>query len=80
MALRPGQPLTYTLSYKNDGVAIASGVLLTDTLPAALSSLSVTSSGPAISTLPARHIAGRSPTLRPAQAAQSRSPAWSILA
>ena len=23
-ALRPGQPLTYTLSYKNDGVAIAS--------------------------------------------------------
>ena len=50
-ALRPGQPLTYTLSYKNDGVAIASGVLLTDTLPAALKSLSVTSSGPAISAL-----------------------------
>src|SRR5205823_29946 len=49
-ALRPGQPLTYTLSYKNDGVAIASGVLLTDTLPAALSGLSVSSSGPAIST------------------------------
>ena len=51
VALRPGQPLTYTLSYKNDGVAIASGVLLTDTLPAALNSLSVTSSGPAISAL-----------------------------
>jgi uncharacterized repeat protein (TIGR01451 family) len=51
VVLRPGQPLTYTLSYKNDGVAIASGVLLTDTLPAALSSLSVTSSGPTISTL-----------------------------
>lgn len=51
LALRPGQPLTYTLHYKNDGVAIASGVLLTDTLPAALSSLSVTSSGPAISPL-----------------------------
>jgi uncharacterized repeat protein (TIGR01451 family) len=51
-ALRPGQPLTYTLSYQNDGVAIASGVLLTDTLPAALRSLSVTSSGPSISTLP----------------------------
>ena len=50
-ALRPGQPLTYTLSYKNDGVAIASGVLLTDTLPAALSGLSVSSSGPAISSL-----------------------------
>lgn len=50
-ALRPGQPLTYALSYKNDGVAIASGVLLTDTLPAALSNLKVTSSGPAISTL-----------------------------
>jgi uncharacterized repeat protein (TIGR01451 family) len=50
-ALRPGQPLTYTLSYRNDGVAIAAGVLLTDTLPAALSNLSVTSSGPAISAL-----------------------------
>jgi uncharacterized repeat protein (TIGR01451 family) len=50
-ALRPGQPLTYTLSYTNAGVAIASGVLLTDTLPAALTGLSVTSSGPAISTL-----------------------------
>jgi uncharacterized repeat protein (TIGR01451 family) len=49
--LRPGQPLTYTLSYKNDGVAIASGVLLTDTLPAALGSLNVTSSGPTISAL-----------------------------
>ena len=52
LALRPGQPLTYTLSYQNDGVAIASGVLLTDTLPAALRNLSVTSSGPAISRLP----------------------------
>src|SRR4051812_5889080 len=49
--LRPGQPLTYTLRYRNDGVAIASGVLLTDTLPVALSSLSVSSSGPAISPL-----------------------------
>jgi uncharacterized repeat protein (TIGR01451 family) len=51
-ALRPGQPLTYTLSYQNDGVAIANSVLLTDTLPAVLSSISVTSSDPGISTLP----------------------------
>jgi uncharacterized repeat protein (TIGR01451 family) len=50
-ALRPGQPLTYALSYKNDGVAIASDVLLTDTLPVALRSLSVASSGPALSAL-----------------------------
>jgi uncharacterized repeat protein (TIGR01451 family) len=50
-ALRPGQPLTYTLSYKNDGVAIASGVLLTDTLPTELRNLNITSSGPAISAL-----------------------------
>jgi uncharacterized repeat protein (TIGR01451 family) len=49
--LRPGQPLTYTLSYKNDGVAIASGVLLTDTLPTQLRNLNITSSGPAISAL-----------------------------
>jgi uncharacterized repeat protein (TIGR01451 family) len=52
VALRPGQPLTYTLSFKNDGVAIASDVLLTDTLPAALSNLIITSSGPAVSSLP----------------------------
>jgi uncharacterized repeat protein (TIGR01451 family) len=51
LPLRPGQPLTYRLSYRNEGVAIASGVLLTDTLPVALSSLSVSSSGPAISPL-----------------------------
>jgi uncharacterized repeat protein (TIGR01451 family) len=50
--LRPGQPLAYTLRYQNNGVAIASGVLLTDTLPTALSSLSVSSSGPAITPLP----------------------------
>jgi hypothetical protein len=49
--LRPRQPLTYTLSYKNDGVGIASGVLLTSTLPVALNGLSITSSGPAISAL-----------------------------
>jgi len=49
--LRPGQPLTYTLSYRNNGVAIASGVLLTDTLPAALTNPSVTSSGPTITKL-----------------------------
>jgi uncharacterized repeat protein (TIGR01451 family) len=50
-ALRPGQPLMYTLNYKNDGVAIASGVLLTDTLPAVLTDLNVTSSGPTIKPL-----------------------------
>ncbi len=51
VVLRPGQPLTSTLSYKNDGVGIASDVLLTDTLPAALSSLSTTTSGLAITLL-----------------------------
>lgn len=49
--LRPGQPLAYTLRYQNKGVAIASGVLLTDTLPTALSNVSVSSSGPAITPL-----------------------------
>jgi uncharacterized repeat protein (TIGR01451 family) len=52
IALLPGQPLSYTLNYKNDGVAIASGVLLTDTLPTELIGLSISSSGPAINRLP----------------------------
>ncbi|HEU5097860.1 MAG TPA: Calx-beta domain-containing protein [Roseiflexaceae bacterium] len=50
--LRPGQPLTYSLRYQNNGVALASGVVLTDTVPAALTNLSVSSSGPALTALP----------------------------
>jgi uncharacterized repeat protein (TIGR01451 family) len=50
--LLPGQPLSYTLRYQNNGVAVASSVLMTDTVPAVLSNLSVTSSGPAITLLP----------------------------
>ncbi len=45
-ALRPGQPLTYTLAFSNTGVAVAQGVLLTDTLPVKLADAHVTSSDP----------------------------------
>jgi uncharacterized repeat protein (TIGR01451 family) len=45
-ALRPGQPLTYTLAFSNTGVAIAQGALLTDTLPVKLADVHVTSSTP----------------------------------
>jgi uncharacterized repeat protein (TIGR01451 family) len=43
--LRPGQPITYTLTFGNIGEETASGVVLTDTLAPALTGLSVSSSG-----------------------------------
>jgi uncharacterized repeat protein (TIGR01451 family) len=46
--LMPGQPITYTLVYSNTSSETASGVLITDTLPAQLTSLSYTSSGPTL--------------------------------
>jgi uncharacterized repeat protein (TIGR01451 family) len=49
--LMPGQPITYTLVYSNTGVGIANGVLITDTLPAQITSLSYISSGPALTTI-----------------------------
>jgi uncharacterized repeat protein (TIGR01451 family) len=43
--LAPGQLLTYTLVYSNAGPSVATGVRLTDIVPANLANLSVTSSG-----------------------------------
>ncbi|MFN8442834.1 MAG: M36 family metallopeptidase [Caldilineaceae bacterium] len=43
--MRPGQPLTYTLSFSNTGVTTATGVLITATLPSALTDLAVVNSG-----------------------------------
>ena len=43
-ALQPGQMVTYTLSYSNSGVAPASGSIISATLPAALTDLTLISS------------------------------------
>ncbi|MCX6046433.1 MAG: hypothetical protein NT075_15115, partial [Chloroflexi bacterium] len=42
---RPGQPLTYTLTYSNTGVHLAEQVAITATLPATLTNLQVINSG-----------------------------------
>src|SRR5579859_125932 len=41
----PGQTITYTLTYGNQGVDVAAGVVITDPLPAALTDLHAISSG-----------------------------------
>ena len=46
--LRPGQPLTYTLTYDNAGVAQADQVMVTATLPSALNNWNVVSASAAI--------------------------------
>jgi large repetitive protein len=43
----PGQPLTYTLSYRNDNVGLAENARLTLTLPAQLTNVQVTGGTPA---------------------------------
>src|SRR5262249_12397958 len=51
-ALKPGQPVTYSLTFRNSGVTTATATLLTDTLPAALTNLSVANSGASLAQLP----------------------------
>jgi uncharacterized repeat protein (TIGR01451 family) len=46
--VQPGDTLTYTLAYSYVGPGVATGVVITDALPAALTGASVTSSGPTI--------------------------------
>ncbi|NOR82007.1 MAG: DUF11 domain-containing protein, partial [Ardenticatenales bacterium] len=44
----PGDPVTFTLEYGNQGILTASGVVITDVIPAGITNLDVTSSGPVI--------------------------------
>jgi uncharacterized repeat protein (TIGR01451 family) len=48
---RPGQPLTYTLKFRNLGLPSAPGVVLTNIVPSFLNNVNVTSSGAAITPL-----------------------------
>ncbi len=49
--VRPGQPITYTLTYSNTGIKLAEPALITATLPPALTDLHVISAGVAITPL-----------------------------
>jgi uncharacterized repeat protein (TIGR01451 family) len=50
-----GGEILYTLIYTNSGTAIASGVVISDVLPAELQQVQITSSGAAISARPGSH-------------------------
>ena len=63
----PGAPITYTLSYQNQGSITATGVLITDTLPALLEGTAFTSSGPALTLKPGEPYAWSLASLPPGQ-------------
>jgi uncharacterized repeat protein (TIGR01451 family) len=63
----PGVPITYTLSYQNQGSVTATGVLITDTLPALLEGTAFTSSGPALTLKPGAPYAWSLASLPPNQ-------------
>ncbi len=62
---QPGQTITYTLSYSNTGSVIATNVVLTDTLPAALIAPAWTASDPAVTALPGTTYTWQLPDLAP---------------
>lgn len=47
-SVAPGQAITFTLVYTNLGPALASGIVITDLIPATVTNLAYTSSGPTI--------------------------------
>lgn len=65
--LSPGQPITYTLTYSNSGVATAQGVMITATVPAALAELAVVSEGATITPSQAAPYQWQSNDLAPGQ-------------
>jgi uncharacterized repeat protein (TIGR01451 family) len=63
----PGAPITYTLSFQNQGSLAATGVLITDTLPALLEGTAFSSSGPALTLKPGKPFAWSLASLAPDQ-------------
>ncbi len=61
----PGQTVTFTISYQNQGAALARGVVLADELPGGLVNLAYVSSG-----APITHVSGTSYTWQVADLAQ----------
>ncbi len=64
-AWRPGQAVTYTLTYGNAGVVTAANVQLTDALPSDIANRSWTSSDPGVIALNSPDYAWRLPDLAP---------------
>lgn len=62
---QPGQAVTYTITYGNQGSALASGVRITDTLPAELNGASWMASDPAVSVTSGTQFAWQIPDLAP---------------
>ncbi len=62
---QPGQVVTYTITYGNQGSALASGVRITDTLPAELHTASWTAGDPAVVAVAGTHFAWQVPDLAP---------------
>lgn len=62
---QPGQMVTYTLAYSNSGAITATGVVLTDTLPAPLINPAWTASDPAVAALPGADYRWQLPDLAP---------------
>ncbi len=64
----PGDPITYTIRFASSGNTIASGVVISDTLPSEVTITGITNSGAAISqTSPAPNLAWSTKTLVPGE-------------
>jgi uncharacterized repeat protein (TIGR01451 family) len=64
---RPGDAVTYTLTYSNSGPNVATAVVITDLVPVELSNVQVISTGVAITQVPGTHYIWRVANLFPGQ-------------
>jgi uncharacterized repeat protein (TIGR01451 family) len=62
-AAKPGEPIAYTLAFSNTGTITATNVVITDTLSANITGASYTSSGVALTHVPASNLAWNAPDL-----------------
>ncbi|MBM4459969.1 MAG: DUF11 domain-containing protein [Chloroflexi bacterium] len=62
---QPGQHITYTIAYGNLGAVTATGVVITDALPAEIVSATWSASDPGVAALPGPALAWQTPNLAP---------------